>query len=182
MTALLATSDRQLRPPRGLSRGLAGSGAQTRSRLIALALVFVSASQAEVDLRTFCAKIGGFFSYIGRLATLDSGQRVWTDPAEWFWSFKRIARLLGETVLMAYVGTLTGAIVAFALNFVASPNLTRNPLHSSFAPGAFWSSAAPFRNWCSRWSSSSPSASDRCPACWRSPSIPPARSASCSSK
>ena len=62
------------------------------------------------------------------MATLDSGQRVWTDPAEWFWSFKRIARLIGETVLMAYVGTLTGGIVAFALNFVASPNLTSNAL------------------------------------------------------
>jgi phosphonate transport system permease protein len=45
-------------------------------------------------------------------------------PGRWFWSFKRSARLIGETILMAYVGTLTGAIVAFALNFVASPNLT----------------------------------------------------------
>ena len=34
------------------------------------------------------------------------------------------ARLIGETILMAYVGTLTGAIVAFALNFVASPDIT----------------------------------------------------------
>jgi phosphonate transport system permease protein len=59
------------------------------------------------------------------MATLDSGARVWTDPAAWFWSFKRSARLLGETILMAYVGTLTGAVIAFALNFVAAPNLTR---------------------------------------------------------
>ena len=41
--------------------------------------------------------------------TLDSGARVWTDPVDWFWSFKRTARLIGETMLMAYVGTLTGA-------------------------------------------------------------------------
>ena len=89
-----------------------------------MVLIGLSAIQAEVDLRTFFAKIGEFASYFDRMATLDSGARVWTDPAAWFWSFKRSARLIGETILMAYVGTLTGVIVAFALNFVASPNLT----------------------------------------------------------
>ena len=91
---------------------------------VALLLIVLSAIQAEVDPKTFLAKIGGFTSYFDRMATLDSGARVWTDPAAWFWSFKRSARLIGETILMAYVGTLTGAIVAFALNFVASPNIT----------------------------------------------------------
>jgi phosphonate transport system permease protein len=60
------------------------------------------------------------------MATLESGARVWTDPAEWFWSFKRNLRLIGVTVLMAYVGTLTGAIAGFGLSFLASPNLTHN--------------------------------------------------------
>jgi phosphonate transport system permease protein len=90
----------------------------------AAVLIALSAIQAEVDPKTFFAKIGGFTSYFDRMATLDSGAKVWTDPASWFWSFKRSARLIGETILMAYVGTLTGAMVAFALNFVASPNLT----------------------------------------------------------
>jgi phosphonate transport system permease protein len=93
---------------------------------IALLLTALAAQQAEVDPRTFLSKIGGFVSYFDRLATLESGQRVWTDPAEWFWSFKRNARLIGETLLMAYVGTMTGALGAFALNFLASPNLTNN--------------------------------------------------------
>jgi phosphonate transport system permease protein len=87
-------------------------------------LIGLSTIQAEVDPKTFVAKIGGFTSYFDRMATLDSGARVWTDPAAWFWSFKRSARLIGETILIAYVGTLTGAVAAFALNFVASPNLT----------------------------------------------------------
>ena len=91
---------------------------------VALLLIVLAAIEAEVDPKTFLAKIGGFTSYFDRMATLDSGARVWTDPAAWFWSFKRSARLIGETILMAYVGTLTGAIVAFALNFVASPNIT----------------------------------------------------------
>jgi phosphonate transport system permease protein len=92
-----------------------------------VALIALAAVQAEVDPKTFFAKIGGFTSYFDRMATLDSGARVWTDPAAWFWSFKRSARLIGETILMAYVGTVTGAISAFALNFVASPNLTSTP-------------------------------------------------------
>jgi phosphonate transport system permease protein len=89
-----------------------------------LFLIGLSAIEAEVNPKTFFVKIGGFTSYFDRMATLDSGARVWTDPAAWFWSFKRSARLIGETILMAYVGTLTGAIVGFGLNFVASPNLT----------------------------------------------------------
>ncbi len=88
-------------------------------------LIGLSAIQAEVNLPTFFSKIGSFTSYFDRLATLDSGARVWTDPAEWFWSFKRSARLIGETLLMAYVGTLSGFFFAFALNFLASPNLTQ---------------------------------------------------------
>jgi phosphonate transport system permease protein len=91
---------------------------------ILIALIAVSAVEAEVDPKTFFAKIGGFFSYFDRLMTLDTGARVWTDPVSWFWSLKRSLRLIGETILMAYVGTVTGAILAFCLNFLASPNLT----------------------------------------------------------
>jgi phosphonate transport system permease protein len=124
--AVVLLPDRQLD---ALKEAYRGAARAKRLQAIAgvaclLVLIGLSAIQAEVDPRTFLAKIGGFTSYFDRMATLDSGARVWTDPAAWFWSFKRSARLIGETILMAYVGTLTGAIVAFALNFVASPNLT----------------------------------------------------------
>src|SRR5271166_4989865 len=108
---------------------------------VALVLIVLSAIQAEVDPKTFLAKIGGFTSYFDRMATLDSGARVWTDPAAWFWSFKRSARLIGETILMAYVGTLTGAIVAFALIFVVAfglgplPGVLALAIHSAGALG-----------------------------------------------
>jgi phosphonate transport system permease protein len=125
--AVVLLPDRQLDALREAYRR---SARARRLHLIAgaallVVLIGLSAIQAEIDPRTFLAKIGGFTSYFDRMATLDSGARVWTDPAAWFWSFKRSARLIGETILMAYVGTLTGAIAAFALNFVASPNLTR---------------------------------------------------------
>jgi phosphonate transport system permease protein len=117
---LAALKDAYRRAARGRRLRFMGAGA------VALVLIGLAAVQAEVGPKTFLAKIGGFTSYFDRMATLDSGARVWTDPAAWFWSFKRSARLIGETILMAYVGTLTGAIVAFALNFVAAPNLTQN--------------------------------------------------------
>ena len=116
-----------------LRRAYAQAAREKRWRALALvgaalALIGIASVQAEVDPKTFVARIGGFFSYFDRMATLDSGARVWTHPAEWFWSFKRNARLIGETLLMAYVGTLTSALVAFVLNFVASPNLTASPV------------------------------------------------------
>ncbi len=124
--AVVLLPDRQLDV---LKEAYGRAGRARRLQMIAgaallVVLIGLSAILAEVDPRTFLAKIGGFTSYFDRMATLDSGARVWTDPAAWFWSFKRSARLIGETILMAYVGTLTGAVAAFALNFVASPNLT----------------------------------------------------------
>jgi phosphonate transport system permease protein len=78
---------------------------------------------AEVNLATFFGKLGNFSDYFNRLLTLDTGARVWTDPAEWFWGLGRWARLLGETILIAYVGTTTGAALAFAACFLTSRNL-----------------------------------------------------------
>ena len=113
---------------------LAAYDASVRSKRWHTALVFacvavavgLSSVSAEISPARFFANIGNFTSYIYRLGHLDSGGWVWTDPVEWFWSFKRNARLIGLTVLMAYVGTLTGAIAGFGLSFLASPNLTTN--------------------------------------------------------
>lgn len=90
---------------------------------IALAL---SAIAAEVQPATLWNKIGNFTSYFDRLLTLDSGARVWTDPHEWFWGLARWSRLLGETVLIAYVATTTGAAVAIIAAAPASRNLMRH--------------------------------------------------------
>jgi len=90
---------------------------------IALAL---SAIGAEVQPATLWNKIGNFTSYFDRLLTLDSGARVWTDPHEWFWGLTRWSRLLGETVLIAYVATTTGAAVAIVAAAPASRNLMRH--------------------------------------------------------
>lgn len=89
--------------------------------------VLLSSVSAEVDLAKFFGNIGNFTSYIGRLFFLDTGAPVFSDPAEWYWGFPRWMRLLGETLLMAYVGTALGAIGAFFLAFLGAANVAPRP-------------------------------------------------------
>jgi phosphonate transport system permease protein len=114
-----------------LSRAYRAVGARRRLRLVAglavlMVLVAVSTRLAEIDPDTVWDKFGGFTSYFDRLATLDSGARVWTDPVEWFWGLQKWSILLGQTLLMGYVGTLWGAGFAFVLCFAASRTTCSN--------------------------------------------------------
>lgn len=129
MTRLVAMlPPAQLAP---LLSGYAGAVAAKRRRLtlglaIGCAAIWLSVLGAEVNAATWWAKLGNFTSYFDRLLTLDTGARVWTDPVEWFWGMRRWLRLLGETLLMAYVGTFTGAAFGFCGGFLASRNMMRN--------------------------------------------------------
>ncbi|UWU69801.1 phosphonate ABC transporter, permease protein PhnE [Bradyrhizobium sp. NC92] len=103
-----------------------------RLRLLLGAGVFAAALAlaaigAEVNLRTLFTYFGNFVSYFDRILTLDSGQRVWTDVGEWFWGWRKWLKMLGETLLISYVGTLIGATFAFALNFFAAENTSPAP-------------------------------------------------------
>lgn len=111
-------------------------------------VLFVAAIGAEVNLATFIAKIGNFFSYFDRIFTLDSGVRVWNDIGEWFWGWKKWLALLGETVLISYVGTVVGALLAFGLNFLGAENTARRAGYVS-SSSASWNSAERCRTSCS---------------------------------
>jgi phosphonate transport system permease protein len=107
--------------------------ARKRLRVTIAAAVFftalvIASVGAEVNLRTFFSYFGNFVSYFDRIFTLESGARVWTDFGEWFWGWKKWLLLLGETILISYVGTLFGAILAFGLNFLAAENTSPAPL------------------------------------------------------
>lgn len=102
---------------------------RSRGLLAALALllcVLLAAIGAEVRPGVLIGKIGNFASYFDAILKLDSGARVWTAPADWFWNLGTWLGLMGETVLIAYVATLAGGAMAFGLSFVASRNLTRS--------------------------------------------------------
>jgi phosphonate transport system permease protein len=99
----------------------------TVSTAIFFAALIIAGIGAEVDIKTFVTKIGNFASYFDRIFTLESGARVWTDIGEWFWGWQKWLPLLGETIVISYVGTLSGALLAFALNFLAAENTAPAP-------------------------------------------------------
>jgi len=109
--------------------------ARRRLRFALGAALFVAALAiasigAEMNLRTLFAHFGNFISYFDRILKLDDGSRVWINAGEWLWGWRKWLRLLGETLLISYVGTLTGAVLAFVLNFFAAENTS---------PGPWWS-------------------------------------------
>ncbi|WP_316189102.1 phosphonate ABC transporter, permease protein PhnE [Bradyrhizobium sp. SZCCHNS1054] len=106
--------------------------ARKRLRVALAAVVFAAVLGAagvgaEVNLRTLFTYFSNFVSYFDRIFTLDDGQRVWTNFPEWFWGWKKWLKLLGETLLISYVGTLVGMVFAFGLNFLAAENTSPAP-------------------------------------------------------
>ena len=81
---------------------------------------------AEVDLHKLATNIDRLTSYIGRIFMLDNGQPVWTNVAEWYWGLDKWLVKIGETVLIAYMGTMLGAAGALALCFSAAENLSQS--------------------------------------------------------
>lgn len=63
---------------------------------------------------------------LGRLGNVLSFMfppHIWTDARSW----QEIAKGLGETLSMAFLGTLLGALVAFPLSFLGAKNINRLP-------------------------------------------------------
>lgn len=99
-----------------------------RSLLVAVvvaALAVLAAWFAEVKPGAL-KDIAHFTDYLAKTIPPISAETPRADIVAWYWDLKNWARLLGETILMAYLGTLFGAIGGFVLCFLASANLVRN--------------------------------------------------------
>lgn len=129
MSALIADPGAaQLEP---LRRAYAEAGAERRRITVIGAVVLLVAIAAawvgaEVDLGKFWSGLPNFGSYLGRLGHLDTGAAVWTDPAYWFWGLRRWSVQLGQTLLMAYLGTVTGLVIGVVGGVLGSANLVRS--------------------------------------------------------
>jgi phosphonate transport system permease protein len=111
----------------GYARALRARRSRSLQGLVlVVACIILAGWAAEVRPLTLWNKIGNFTSYIDSLLKLDTGARVWTDPVEWFWGLGKWLRLLGETLLIAYVGTMAGAAIGFVFCFAACSNLVKN--------------------------------------------------------
>lgn len=105
------------------------ASAKRRQALIGIAVfiacVLLSARGAEVDLARFFENIGRFPKYIYETLPTLRLSSLGADFAEWYWGLKGWLKLLWQTVLIAYVGTILGVAGAFLFCFVAAANLGR---------------------------------------------------------
>jgi phosphonate transport system permease protein len=130
MTAPAAASPRA--SIEALAAAYAADVAVKRKRFLLYALfaalaVAIAGWLAEVDLGLFFSNIHKFPNYIGRIFVLDSGphagQLVIFDIPGWFWGLAKWLKLLADTLLIAYVATVLGALFGFFLCFLAAGNL-----------------------------------------------------------
>jgi len=124
--------DHQLAP---LARAYAEAVAAKRRQVLIGLVLFVGAFivagiVADVKPATFFTNLWRFTDYLGRIFTLEqgpyAGRFVLFDVVEWMWGFDKWLKLLWETILIAYVGTLSGAIGGFVFSFLSARNLTPN--------------------------------------------------------
>ncbi|MGH9810572.1 MAG: phosphonate ABC transporter, permease protein PhnE, partial [Terriglobia bacterium] len=102
-------------------------GRRRRQSLLVLAilaiLIVMAGRVGEVDLGNLVDNISNFTSYFGRILPRLSIGHFGADVADWYWNATGWLKLLLDTVLIAYLGTLSGAVGAFALAFLAAANL-----------------------------------------------------------
>ena len=113
---------------RALADAYASAVAARRMRGLAVlvaivVLALISGYLAHVRPLTLFANIGNFGSFISRtIPDFSSGNPI-ADLKAWYWNFPGWLGLLGQTILIAYLGTLMGALAALALCFFASANV-----------------------------------------------------------
>jgi len=95
--------------------------------VVILTLTMLSAYIVDVRPATFFGNIGNFGRYIHAILPSLSLGDFFGDLKAWYWDFGGWLKLLAETILIAYLGTLMGAACAFCLCFLASANLVRTP-------------------------------------------------------
>ncbi|PON16040.1 phosphonate ABC transporter, permease protein PhnE [Candidatus Entotheonella serta] len=93
--------------------------------LFGLALVF-SCYVGEVSIENFVEELPGFLNYIRDITPQIRVQHAAQDIGEWYWGIGKWLKLLFDTVIMAFLGTLFGACGAFLICFSASRNLVHH--------------------------------------------------------
>lgn len=114
-----------------LTRAYNLANANRRRRLfialaIGLVLVFVAAWRAEVNLFGLYENVWRFGGYLARTMPTIGFSSFFKDIHDWYWNFGKWLGYLIETLFIAYLGTLLGAVTAFCLCFLAAANITRN--------------------------------------------------------
>lgn len=91
-----------------------------------IVLSLLSGWAGQVDPVKFWNGLPRFASYFYDIVPRLRLETFVADLEEWFWNLDGWLALLWDTLLIAYLGTLSGAIAGFCLCFLASANLTRS--------------------------------------------------------
>lgn len=86
-------------------------------------LIIGSAHVGEVSWTKLITGLPRFGAYIARISPDLSLATFWTDLSGWMWNFPIWLNLLFDTLLIAFVSTTLGAVIAFFLSFPAAQNL-----------------------------------------------------------
>ncbi|WP_431282901.1 phosphonate ABC transporter, permease protein PhnE [Humitalea sp. 24SJ18S-53] len=109
------------------ARVAAHRGAAFRARSVTLAgfgaLVLLAAWIGEVDLAKLFRGLPMIGDYLWRTVPSLRGDHLADDLHDWFWGLREWVILLGDTLLIAYVGTVFGAAVALLASFPAATTL-----------------------------------------------------------
>ncbi|RDJ20769.1 phosphonate ABC transporter, permease protein PhnE [Bosea caraganae] len=90
---------------------------------IFIVCIVLSAIGAEVDPGKFAENAWRFPKYIVEIMPTLRPATFLADLKEWYWGLNGWLKLLWQTLLIAYVGTILGAIGGFLLCFTAAANL-----------------------------------------------------------
>ncbi|MFC3059996.1 phosphonate ABC transporter, permease protein PhnE [Paenirhodobacter populi] len=86
-------------------------------------LIGLSLHQGEVSWTKFITGLPRFGAYIIRILPDLSFATLGADLQGWMWNLPNWLKLLFDTVLIAFVSTVMGAIIAFFLSFPAARNM-----------------------------------------------------------
>ena len=91
-----------------------------------LATLIASIVVSDFNLPSLFSGLPKAWNYIVGTFPKLSLATLWADLSEWYWGLRFWMRLLLETILMGFIGTVLGGILALALCFPASRNLVEN--------------------------------------------------------
>jgi phosphonate transport system permease protein len=94
--------------------------------VVLLVCIWLAAVASEVQPLKLAANLWRFPNYVLQLVPTLRWETLAADFAEWFWGWKPWLKLLAETLLIAYLGTVFGALGAFVLSFLAARNVARS--------------------------------------------------------
>ncbi|MCL7998836.1 phosphonate ABC transporter, permease protein PhnE [Brucella sp. 21LCYQ03] len=95
--------------------------------LFALVVIAIAASVvADVRPGTLAENLFRFTNYLGRILPELTIANFGADMANWYWNIGGWLKMLFETLLIAYLATLIGGVIAFGACFAASSNMAPN--------------------------------------------------------